>query len=311
MYKGIVELSYTAAMIIATAAWTIEWLATKGEHKGSKAMLPFIRVLLLMNVLGYFLHSAIRFEDNLFSAQESRLAISVGRGMLTVLSVFWIKGLAVKAGKSIKVYEFAQKYIVFYLAALSVGMGLFIEYNWIRLVVDIPMMLLFFVGCPFCIREGIQMGDSRESTAYKISVTVLLIIIYSCYFIGEIATISKWSVAVVSFTVFCWIIIDGYTAVTFYRKGFSSSYQIVKPGQQTWNLDRALEQVKEEYNLTGREKEILGEMYNGKTNPQIGDTLFISRSTVKAHIYNLFKKMGVNNRVEAVRLIKNQEEKDA
>lgn len=310
MWDSIIELSYTAAIIIASVACTIEWLATKGKHEDSKAMLPFIRLLLGMNVLGYFLHPAIRIEGNLFSADESRMAISISCGILTALFVFWIKGMAGAGEKSGKIYDFARKYMIFYLTALTMGMGIVMDYRWGRFAIDIPIIMLFLIGCPTCIREGIKNGDSRESTVYRISVTVLLAIIYTSYLIGQIESTSKWAMSLVSFTVFCWIIIDGYTAIIFYKKGFSSSYRIVKPGPQMWTLDRALEQVGETYNLTDREKEILGEIYNGKTNPQIGDALFISRSTVKAHIYNLFKKMGVKSRVEAVRLIKNQEEKD-
>jgi DNA-binding CsgD family transcriptional regulator len=52
--------------------------------------------------------------------------------------------------------------------------------------------------------------------------------------------------------------------------------------------------------LTRREQEILSLLSQGLTNRQISDGLWISEGTVKAHISNLFRKLGVNNRTQAV-----------
>jgi LuxR family transcriptional regulator, positive regulator of biofilm formation len=51
--------------------------------------------------------------------------------------------------------------------------------------------------------------------------------------------------------------------------------------------------------LTLREVEILGHLARGCTNEQIGAALFISAHTVKTHVYNIFRKLGVNNRLRA------------
>ena len=52
--------------------------------------------------------------------------------------------------------------------------------------------------------------------------------------------------------------------------------------------------------LTRREKQILKLTATGATNTEIADTLSVSMHTVKTHIYNLFKKIGVSNRIQAV-----------
>ena len=53
-------------------------------------------------------------------------------------------------------------------------------------------------------------------------------------------------------------------------------------------------------NLTQREREIIGLMGSGATNQEIAERLFLSEHTVKSHIYNIFKKINVNNRTQAV-----------
>ncbi|MFO6424639.1 LuxR C-terminal-related transcriptional regulator [Motilimonas sp. KMU-193] len=52
--------------------------------------------------------------------------------------------------------------------------------------------------------------------------------------------------------------------------------------------------------LTSREVEILKQVMTGASNMQIADNLFLSEHTVKSHLYNVFKKLKVKNRLQAV-----------
>ncbi len=52
-------------------------------------------------------------------------------------------------------------------------------------------------------------------------------------------------------------------------------------------------------NLTDREKEVLLKICTGKCNRKIAEDLKISPSTVKTHVYNTYRKLGVNNRFQA------------
>ena len=54
------------------------------------------------------------------------------------------------------------------------------------------------------------------------------------------------------------------------------------------------------HDLTPREREVLGLMIEGLNNPQIGDKLYISVTTVRSHVSNVLSKLGVTNRVEAI-----------
>ncbi|MFB7249179.1 response regulator [Microbacterium sp. NPDC056234] len=51
--------------------------------------------------------------------------------------------------------------------------------------------------------------------------------------------------------------------------------------------------------LTPREEEVLSLLSAGLTNAEIGERLFVSMGTVKAHIGAILLKLGVRNRVEA------------
>jgi two-component system, NarL family, response regulator len=52
--------------------------------------------------------------------------------------------------------------------------------------------------------------------------------------------------------------------------------------------------------LTRRELEVLERIATGRTNKEIGAVLSISEDTVKAHLKNIFGKLGVSDRAQAV-----------
>ena len=56
------------------------------------------------------------------------------------------------------------------------------------------------------------------------------------------------------------------------------------------------------YDLTQRELDVLTQMVEGRTNPEISELLSISPSTVKTHVSNILGKLNVTSRIEAVKL---------
>jgi ATP/maltotriose-dependent transcriptional regulator MalT len=52
--------------------------------------------------------------------------------------------------------------------------------------------------------------------------------------------------------------------------------------------------------LTEREMEVLHLIVAGRTNQAIADDLFISWTTARTHVSNIFRKLGVSTRAEAV-----------
>ncbi len=56
--------------------------------------------------------------------------------------------------------------------------------------------------------------------------------------------------------------------------------------------------------LTYRERQILNLISGGNSNGEIANTLFLAESTVKTHIYKIYKKLDVHRRRDAVKLMK-------
>ncbi len=57
--------------------------------------------------------------------------------------------------------------------------------------------------------------------------------------------------------------------------------------------------------LSARQREILKLVDDGLTNSQIAKKLFLTESTVKQHLRSAYKALGVSNRTEAARIMRN------
>ncbi|RHW37433.1 EAL domain-containing protein [Lysinibacillus yapensis] len=65
----------------------------------------------------------------------------------------------------------------------------------------------------------------------------------------------------------------------------------------------SIKKVKMEYSLSTRELDVFSLIVKGLSNKEISEKLFISEHTVKNHITNIFSKLNVSDRVQAIALV--------
>lgn len=84
--------------------------------------------------------------------------------------------------------------------------------------------------------------------------------------------------------------------------GMPMSAMIAKKALQLIRKSSASQSVKNQvdYQLTDRETEVLEQLSKGLTYDQIAEGLFISYGTVRKHVENIYRKLGVNNRTGAI-----------
>lgn len=99
---------------------------------------------------------------------------------------------------------------------------------------------------------------------------------------------------------------DGFVLKTAELSELLKALREVAVGKQafkTQDLERAAQHTSTKEmveGLTDREIDVLKQAVNGLTNKQIGQHLFISDRTVQGHLQNIYQKLGVNSRTEAV-----------
>ena len=150
---------------------------------------------------------------------------------------------------------------------------------------------------------------------YMLTVTALLLWNYISYFWGETSVYwgnSDFIRAPLDLTVIFWMVISGVTLAYVIEVDVKEMINKSDPGgTQTAavpmvsnsSLQERIDQICETYRLTPREKEFIELIYRGKSNREIADMLFVSESTVKTHIYNIFRKMDAKSRVEVICII--------
>ncbi len=99
-----------------------------------------------------------------------------------------------------------------------------------------------------------------------------------------------------------WELVLGSIALVFLGLGWHLRPKKVKViSQEIFQQDiKKLQQL----GISKREVEILQKVSEGLSNKEIGDVLFVSENTVKTHLSNLFIKLDVKRRTQAVQKAK-------
>jgi len=103
----------------------------------------------------------------------------------------------------------------------------------------------------------------------------------------------------------------GFIALIFTALGIWLALKLSKPKIETVVVEKEVYVARNEnfvldtslvsqLELSKRELEILSLLSQGHSNQEIATNLFISLSTVKTHIQNLFEKLDVKRRIQAV-----------
>ena len=78
---------------------------------------------------------------------------------------------------------------------------------------------------------------------------------------------------------------------------------------QDYRFPENLSRLKDKYNLSPREQEIISLVLYGNSNREIAHQVYISLETVKKHIYNVYKKIGAKNRLQLMNILLQEEKK--
>jgi DNA-binding NarL/FixJ family response regulator len=81
------------------------------------------------------------------------------------------------------------------------------------------------------------------------------------------------------------------------RQVFAGEPVTLSPGSSSG----AAKVAADEFGLTTREREILEQIATGRSNKQIAGEFWLSEQTIKYHLTNVYRKLGVGSRTEAAR----------
>ncbi len=96
---------------------------------------------------------------------------------------------------------------------------------------------------------------------------------------------------------------NGHDEVQLQVRGRLPEDGLVLVGVKEFSLSKLLVDIERKYGLTPKESEVFYWVAQGKTNPDIGTILGSSRDTVRKHIENIYRKLGLSNRTQPSQML--------
>ncbi len=311
--QELVELTYVTTIMIGVMSFTMQIMASEKNLAVNNAMARstsltiFLAIIVVFNICDFlivFLHGIL--TDNILEwiyIVENILEITLAYELII------IKSELAKAKKEPWIKPFFAL-----LAAVILMVDIFYATNMIvlsddmYLLVMVSLNLLPLFAVAYCSVKYLK-NISNQRVG---NLTNFYLAIYNIAFIflGLVATItivdSRTSFDYLSndktiYAIF-WLVFNTLNAVFVWN-----SCKIVDDKAVEETVETLMEKAEVKYGLSAREKEIAMLLYEGKNNNEIADTLFVSINTVKVHASNLYKKLGVSNRVQAIKVIRGED----
>lgn len=161
-------------------------------------------------------------------------------------------------------------------------------------IVEVVCALLFYLSLILIVFYLIQMG-TQELYAQKRSSIIIGSVFLLCFIIQlisnhfDILEAVPW--ACIGYLLFC-----GVQFTYLFGKKESESLHDVNEKE----VEVSTEKITHIELLTERELEIVNYVCEGKSNKEIAEALFISQNTVRNHVYNIYRKLEVKNKIELI-----------
>lgn len=314
--KEIILLAYLLCIILDVSGLTIALLA---KNKSGSGMSKELALFLIGILIICCYDMAIYYSDYELGTFTSLKVMRIGNGIIAGTLFLWINLQAKIIDRdALSVLDkIVKRYQLFYMAlwivlTFTLSIEQFYTFKWLLLVTDIILIISSITASVGHIIYS-STAEKRVAMYYMIVVTSMIIWNYIAYFWGETSVYwgnSEFIRDPLDLTVIFWLIISVVTLIYEYREDFVPAFgKEAEEESGKKNLKERIEEVCIQYKLTPREKEFIDLIYSGKSNKEIAEILFLSESTVKTHIYNIFRKMSVKSRVELIYIV-NEEYND-
>lgn len=307
--KELILVAYILCIILGGSGLTIALLGrNRGKADFNKTMAFFAIGMLII----CFYDMAIYYMDYVIGGFNSLKIMRIGNCIIAGNMFLWlsVQERIIKREALQLINKAVKRYLIFYAAMwLLLTFFLSVEHfytlKWLLLATDIVLIIAFLAASIAHIIFAATVND-KMSLGYMVITTSMLIWNYVSYFWGETSVYwgnSEFIRAPLDLTIIFWLIINIATLVYAYHAIFLKTFAESTDSVNKNDAANRIQEVCDQFKLTPREKELIELIYAGNSNKEIADTLFLSESTVKTHIYNIFRKMDVKNRIGVICVI--------
>ena len=272
------------------------------RKKEKRAFLSFRLLqyfLIMMYMFGFYgMWSKIFFRLFFHSEPTSENILAVSDFLALIGTPFLIAGLTIFVTWALSLLQKKPKLLLISMAMLVMLFMLWGAYQQFDLLLNIAQLfalvvlgVMLFTSC--CL-GFLQVQYLDKNTKY---ILVLLI-----FFSGAIQVPLFLDILThpVSELIFIFSFFLTHTAVGVYFVYTARFPEVKKDPKKAVSFDGFLQQ----YGITARESEVIREIYKGKTNQEIADTLFVTIQTIKDHTHRIYQKTQVKNRTQLASLLR-------
>lgn len=313
----VILICYVAGLLLAVSGLTVAFLAGREQKKKlNEAFVMFLAGMLAICCYDMIIY----YCDYVIGGLSNLKVLRIGNCIIAGTMLLWINLQShIVEREALKLLDnVVKKYLVFYIAMwmlLTVFLKIehFYTLKWMLLATDVILIISFMATA---VGRVIYTAAAKRKMElyYMIIVTAMLLWNYISYFWGETSVYwgnSRFIREPLDLTIIFWLIINAVTLVFVYKKVFVEvfdGHEEEASGKK--ELEDRISDICVQYKLTPRERELMELIYAGLSNKEIAETLFLSESTVKTHIYNIFRKLEVRNRVGVICIINGDTIKD-
>ncbi|MCI5535040.1 MAG: helix-turn-helix transcriptional regulator [Lentihominibacter sp.] len=312
----VILICYVAGLLLGVSGLTVAFLA--GRKKKDALNDAFVLFFAGMLVICCY-DMIIYYCDYVIGVLSNLKVLRIGNCIIAGTMLLWVNlQSCILEREALKLLDgLVKKYLVFYIAMwmlLTVFLRIehFYTLKWLLLATDVILIVAFMASAVARIIYAAAAGMKIE-LYYMILVTAMLLWNYISYFWGETSVYwgnSRFIREPLDLTIVFWLIINAGSLFFAYHKTFITVLDREEDGMSDRRtLKGRINDVCEQYKLTPRERELMELIYAGMSNKEIAETLFLSESTVKTHIYNIFRKLEVKNRVGVICIINGDTDK--
>lgn len=281
-----------------TAAGTLVFFRKKDKRTFHSFRLLQYFLIMIYTFGFYGLWSKIFFRL-FFHTQSASGNLSVISDFLTFISIpFLLIGLTVFVMWAISLLDKKRKFLLEGMGTLVILLMLSLAYWQFGLQVDIEQVFAFLVLSVIlfillCL-SFFPIQYLTKSTKY---ILLLLVFFSGTIYIPLLIDLLMYPVAELIF-IFSFFLTNTAVGVYFvYAVKFPEKQ---KDPPQAVSFDEFLQK----YEITPRESEVIMEIYKGKTNQEIADSLFVTIQTIKDHTHRIYLKTQVKNRTQLASLLR-------
>ena len=312
----VILICYVAGLLLGVSGLTVAFLA--GRKKKDALNDAFVLFFAGMLVICCY-DMIIYYCDYVIGVLSNLKVLRIGNCIIAGTMLLWVNlQSCILEREALKLLDgLVKKYLVFYIAMwmlLTVFLRIehFYTLKWLLLATDVIIIVAFIASAVARIIYAAGAG-MKIDLYYMILVTAMLLWNYISYFWGETSVYwgnSRFIREPLDLTIVFWLIINAGSLFFAYHKTFITVLDREEDGMSDRRtLKGRINDVCEQYKLTPRERELMELIYAGMSNKEIAETLFLSESTVKTHIYNIFRKLEVKNRVGVICIINGDTDK--